>query len=95
MTVAEWAAKHRIVLSARMVASREAPGTPTGEYQTWQWEAATERGTIEFTDETDGSGPHDAFTHLFAWWPDIDHDEQAALGDAAVADMALVVAARS
>lgn len=92
--VQAWARRHRITLTAVMIGSRSAPCTPTGEYQTWHWAATTARGSIEFEGETDGSGPHDAFTHLFAVWNEATPDpaEFAAvvevLGPHAVAELA-------
>lgn len=89
----DFADRHGIHTTAEMVASCEAPGTPTGEEQTWRWSAITERGVIELEDETDGSGPHDAMTRLFGWWremrPTNDDLEQAldVLGPEAVAEL--------
>lgn len=89
----DFATRHGIHTTADMLDSREAPGTPTGEQQTWRWSAITERGVIELNDDTDGSGPHDAMTRLFGWWremrPTNDELEHAieVLGVTAVAEL--------
>lgn len=89
----DFATRHRIDTTAEMVASHEAPGTPTGEEQTWRWSAITDRGTIEIEDDTDGSGVHDALSRLFEWWRDerptnaeLEHALDV-LGPAAVAEL--------
>lgn len=66
----DFATRHGITLTAELIASRDTPGDPTGEHQTWRWTATTESGRIELEDHTDGSGPHDAMTRLFGWWQD-------------------------